>query len=456
MPDEDPRQTVARSNTAPHQGNGKRLRVNPSDLRERIPELGLKEYWYPAIPLNKVPRHKPTRVKLLGETLAFFWGEKTVTATASVCPHRGADITAGKCHFKGTVTCPYHGWTFNEDGQCVAVLGEGPDSYIAGQPSAAIRVYPTRVVKGLVFVWMGDNDPVALEEDVPEHLFDPEVLLQYRSRVWQCNWRPAVENLLDAHVFYLHRNSLQVLLSSPSGLMALSNMGPRRPKPKNVNDRALTYDPKDIPFLAAIANTGTDQQEEEATATQERSPKAVLRRPQRALERRLGRLPERSSSFRSQYPGIGGAKWPKTNTRLRFSQIVAPFLRKPPAEPFVKDEEWRHFHLPSTFQVDYHGALYSRVTVPIDEGSSRVFYLYGTRPRTKVQRIRDRAAFKAYLDWKLNANFSNQDKRLVERQEYGAPEKLSATDVFPIEIRRMIVAHARDFNGDAEDDAHRP
>ena len=50
--------------------------------------------------------------------------------------------------FPGFITCFYHGYTFDEHGECVAVLGEGPNSPMVGR--ARTRVYPTITLKGVV------------------------------------------------------------------------------------------------------------------------------------------------------------------------------------------------------------------------------------------------------------------------------------------------------------------
>lgn len=405
-------------------GRSRRRRPYASALRDEIPPLGLRQYWYPAMAASAVGTRRPASVKLLGDDITLFRDrDGDVAAVSSICPHRGADMSRGRSHFKGTITCPYHGWTFGADGQCLAVLGEGPESNIPGTSSARIRSYPARTLKGIVFVWMGEGEPAPIEEDVPDHLFDEKTLVQFTIRKWRCNWRPAVENLLDAHVFYLHRNSLQLLLSRPKGVMALAKMGPTRPKPGLVNGRGLTYKPEDIPFLSAVANTeGKD--------------------PAKGSERSE---PANSVAFQDAYPSLWGGKWPKTKARLYFARMVAPFLRAAPPDPFVKSKEWTNFHLPTTFQVDYHSYLYSRITIPVDEETSRVLYLFATRPAGSLKRLWDKLVFRVYLDWKLNSNFSNQDKRVVETQNYASDEKLSATDVFPLEIRRLILSHGRDF-----------
>ena len=48
----------------------------------------------------------------------------------------------GDCHFEGTISCPYHGWTFDGDGNVLAVLPEGPDSQVPGKVMQ--RSYPTQ------------------------------------------------------------------------------------------------------------------------------------------------------------------------------------------------------------------------------------------------------------------------------------------------------------------------
>ena len=119
------------------------------DIRPLIPVMGLRNYWYPAIAARKIPKRHPIQVRMLGEELCLFRGAQgQAVAIRDICPHRGARPSEGTCHWKGTVTCPYHGWTFDENGKNVAVLSEGPDSKICGKPGTEAHVYPTRELKG--------------------------------------------------------------------------------------------------------------------------------------------------------------------------------------------------------------------------------------------------------------------------------------------------------------------
>ena len=99
---------------------------------------------------------------MLGEDICLFRGANgDVVAIQDVCPHRGARLSEGDCHYRGTVACPYHGWVFDESGKNVAVLSEGPDSGVCGKPGTEAKIYPTRTLKGVVFVWIGEGEPGA-------------------------------------------------------------------------------------------------------------------------------------------------------------------------------------------------------------------------------------------------------------------------------------------------------
>jgi phenylpropionate dioxygenase-like ring-hydroxylating dioxygenase large terminal subunit len=379
------------------------------DLRAYIPERGLCEYWYPAALDRRVPAKKPIHVKMLSDDLALFRSaDGSVAAVSDVCPHRGASMSHGDCHFKGTITCPYHAWTFDERGECVAVLGEGPDSVIPGRKDARIRTYPARTLRGMVFVWMGDGVPAPIEEDVPEEFFAPDFSIQYETAVWKCNWRPAVENILDAHAFYVHRRSVEFLFMGRDAFVGISRFGPRRPRPEVVNGRALGFN---------ISN-----------------PVAPGKRAVGA-ERRL--------AYRERYPGLGGRFWPKGESRLLWHTLVSLFIRSVPP-PLIKSREWScAFHLPGYARFDFGSFVYTRASVPIDDKQTRIFYFFATRARTRAGKLYHFLRFHLWKNRSMHLNFSGQDQLVVEPQRYDRDEHLSPTDIFPVAVRRLILAHAR-------------
>ena len=202
--------TTAQTVDATGTTDSPRQALATQDIRSLIPPLGLKEYWYPALEAKKI-RRKPVGLKMLGVDLVFFRGEAGEVKTLwNVCAHRGGSLMHGDCHFPGTISCPYHGWTYDGDGNVLAVLPEGPESKIPGKVKQ--RAYPTRTMKGMVFVWMGDGEPVPIEEDVPPEFFDDHTMLIFAIQYWHCNWRIGLENGADSHVPYVHRDSIRSLM----------------------------------------------------------------------------------------------------------------------------------------------------------------------------------------------------------------------------------------------------
>ena len=176
------------------------------DLKSSLPRLGLREFWYPAARSSKITG-KPTAIKLLGEEVAFYRSQDgQVYAVHNRCPHRGMPMDKARCHFDGTISCAYHGWTFDTKGECVAALNEGPESTLPGK--VRIRTYPVEERRGLVWVYMGVKQPKPIEEDVPPELLDPGVVSFCQTELWDFNWLPGLENLQDTHDLFVHRNSI--------------------------------------------------------------------------------------------------------------------------------------------------------------------------------------------------------------------------------------------------------
>ena len=136
-----------------------------SDFRKQIPAEGLREYWYPAVLVKKIGRRRPVGVRLLGENLVFFRDRAgKIVALQDLCAHRGSKLSRGVCHFPGTITCPYHGWTYDAEGKCVAALVEGPESrvpqsgvevpFAPGLAKNPLPIFPPKVLGKLTQSWV--------------------------------------------------------------------------------------------------------------------------------------------------------------------------------------------------------------------------------------------------------------------------------------------------------------
>lgn len=170
----------------------------------------LKDIWYFALPGNEL---KPGKTKakvllgepvLLGRTKTKDGGAGDVFAIRDICPHRGVPLSEGS--FDGQeVHCPYHGWRFAPSGQCTHIpsLVEGQDFDIT---RIRTRRYPVREQNGLVWIWMGKDEPDQEPPGLPELPADLRPSLT-EVMLFPCSIDHAVIGLIDpGHVPFIHRS----------------------------------------------------------------------------------------------------------------------------------------------------------------------------------------------------------------------------------------------------------
>ena len=394
--------------------------TNPDDRRSLIPPLGLREYWYPALPAADVSAKKPVALRLLGQDLTFFRDQNGhVQALWDYCPHRGVYLSWGDCFYNGFLTCPYHGATFNGDGECVEFLTEGPDSKMVGRLQA--KKFPTRTLKGYVFVWMGEGEPSAIEEDVPPEFFqnDEELRVNHTARYWHCNWMVALENQSDAHnCFFVHRDALIQLRSRFGGR-------PRTP---------VGYRSRIVNGKAAI-NGDSSRYGVRVGASPGRGGSAAY------YAGEDGKVP-----YQMYYPRVNGV-WPLHRKRLLWTWFFEYFDRKNMGKArFDTPEEWSNgMHLPGMQRLFFGGpgVIYTRWCVPVEPNLTRVVYFRGRRVRSLLGRFYDQLAYHLYRNFLFHYNFSDQDYDAMRSTQYQLPEYLSSTDSHVVAQRRLVTEYGR-------------
>lgn len=184
---------------------------NEENLGRRWPRyddaaLGFRHYWHPAL-LSRSVGKRPVAVTLLGEKIVVVRDRGKLYALADRCPHRGVPLSAGRREFPGTLSCRYHGWTFDlASGDLTAALTDGPDSPICLNADVRLKTYPVEERAGLVWIYVGDEPRPPVEEDIPEELLRPDAVVEPMIDLRKGNWRYAMENAVDeAHAKYLHR-----------------------------------------------------------------------------------------------------------------------------------------------------------------------------------------------------------------------------------------------------------
>lgn len=170
---------------------------------------GFRGYWYPVTWASHITS-RPRAFTICGVKIAFIRDNGQVHALHDRCPHRGVPLSLGNQQFPRTLSCVYHGWTFDlESGKLVAAITDGPQSPICGK--VTVVKYPVAERLGLVWVYVpiADEDPHPVDEQLPEELVSNPAMIGGRIENRTGNWRFACENGYDeGHAKYLHRTAL--------------------------------------------------------------------------------------------------------------------------------------------------------------------------------------------------------------------------------------------------------
>ncbi len=139
--------------------------------------------------------------------------EGAVRAYANMCLHRGAELIAGSGE-ASTFSCPYHGWTYDLDGQLMGA-GYMRDAVGFDKANCKLTEFQVREWCGWIFVSLAKEPPSfdAYIKTFDEKfgwikMQDMRIGLRMESEL-NCNWKLMVENFIDFyHAKVLHRDTI--------------------------------------------------------------------------------------------------------------------------------------------------------------------------------------------------------------------------------------------------------
>lgn len=164
----------------------------------------LKESWYAACMSEELTSKAPLGRMILEEMLVL-WRAPSGKALAMEdrCLHRNALLSKGDI-VDGCLACPYHGWTYNATGQCVHIPSEGPDTSCIPKDKRLAQFHVMEQ-DGLVWVWMGDDEPVGKPFTMPKWKA-PGWGSYYMRTPFDNSVTNCVENFMDVpHTVFVHR-----------------------------------------------------------------------------------------------------------------------------------------------------------------------------------------------------------------------------------------------------------
>ncbi len=162
-----------------------------------------RQYWV-VVSRSEDLKDIPLGLKILGEELVLFRDNSSrLGLLARHCSHRGTSLEYGDIECGG-LRCPYHGWLYDVEGNCLEQPAEPPKSTFHRKVKQA--AYPVRELGGLIWAYMGRDKA------------DPPTLPRYSAlvrqdglraipppRYFEYNWFNFFENAPDiAHASILH------------------------------------------------------------------------------------------------------------------------------------------------------------------------------------------------------------------------------------------------------------
>ncbi|MBZ0295627.1 MAG: aromatic ring-hydroxylating dioxygenase subunit alpha [Anaerolineae bacterium] len=161
--------------------------------------------WHVVGPVNALDESGMMSARLLGEDIVIWRAGEQVLAWQDLCLHRGSKLSLGEVHGE-TLMCPYHGWTYGSQGQCVLMPAHPQQK---PPTKARVKTYHACVAYDLVWVCLGepgyDLPPFPEWDDSTFRriLCGPYTFKAAGPRM--------VENFLDvAHFPFVHENILGV------------------------------------------------------------------------------------------------------------------------------------------------------------------------------------------------------------------------------------------------------
>ena len=170
-----------------------------------------------------------------------------IRAFHNVCRHRGAPLVMAGGGTTKRFTCPYHSWSYNLEGELVAV----PEEFnFACLDRSERGLIPVRCEnwRGFVFINLDDNAGSltdflgAVVRETADFPLEKLRVQKSARLTMRCNWKAMYDNFLESyHVSTLHPQSLYPYLDPKRMLVSLFENGHIRMKTKKKIINRVTH-----------------------------------------------------------------------------------------------------------------------------------------------------------------------------------------------------------------------
>lgn len=173
------------------------------DLRSR--DKNIINNWYIACLSKELPKHKAISRQIYDKSYVLFRDQKgRPTCLLNRCLHRLTQMHTGSVK-NGQLMCPYHGWTYDKEGNVTHIPSEGPDS--KPQKAMCNKALITFEQDGVIWVWMGELPPTIKSPPWRfPHFDDPRWTKYFMITDFDNEVTNLAENFMDVpHTVYVHK-----------------------------------------------------------------------------------------------------------------------------------------------------------------------------------------------------------------------------------------------------------
>ncbi len=193
--------------------------------------------WYAILAISEVKR-KPISIERFGVNIVVWLSnQQEVIVMEDSCPHRSAKLSLGKiCN--GNITCPFHGFQFNKDGQCVYA-----PEFNKPIPGLKTKVFKVKIEVGMVWLYYGSSEEPLIIDPLITLYKDFNFSYSFTTKIWKSHITRCIENQLDyTHLSFVHSNTIGRNFHIPEKLKFI----------KNVNEIKVLKEENKDPFFEYI------------------------------------------------------------------------------------------------------------------------------------------------------------------------------------------------------------
>jgi phenylpropionate dioxygenase-like ring-hydroxylating dioxygenase large terminal subunit len=173
---------------------------------ERDMQRMLLRHWFCVGHVSSIPRAGDYLLVDLGSESVIIvrTAAGEIRALLNVCRHRGSRLVSGRSGKapSGRLTCPYHAWTYDLDGNLL-IARQMPESFRRAE--LGLETLPVRVMEGLIFATFA-KDPLdlgtaedALARSAGVHGWATAKVAHREMYSIKANWKLALENYMECY-----------------------------------------------------------------------------------------------------------------------------------------------------------------------------------------------------------------------------------------------------------------